>query len=401
MNRNSLITIAVSFAVVCPAVPYLGNPANLSALGFFVLLLLARKRSILSYLVYSALLLLILAVISTIAGMSFAKGSYSLNPNVMGVYFRVALCFLVVASSTNHSALHQNLLLLGALSSAFGILQALVPAIADFSSIYYLSAERAAVLERNDYSTIIVRSISFFESPSSVGLMSIILLLLSLRSFLLGSIGAPTFFFFVGLHLLAGVLSLSKVFFVGLVIVALYSAFLPKYRLVTPLTLVATVIAIVQLLPDASLYRDLIEFTADSAFDPSAAFDGRYLPEQLAAIQNSLLLGYGIVQFEGLIINDSAYLSMIYTFGLFGFFLIAIHLFALLLLHRSSVQPLLLLVIILILAAGVGANSLLGFRLDIYLTALMATLFTKEKLSNSFKQNGPKGAGGVVTRLHE
>jgi len=86
-----------------------------------------------------------------------------------------------------------------------------------------------------------------------------------------------------------------------------------------------------------------------------------------------LIFGYGIVEINDVNINDSMYLGIVYKIGFFGLFIILSKIFFLII-NRIDILPIsFYFVMFVILISGIGSKAIMGFRLDIYLTALLVT----------------------------
>jgi hypothetical protein len=264
----------------------------------------------------------------------------------------------------------------------FAILQFFLSDVAAFTSAYYLSSDRATVFDYDFARGSIVRVIGFFESPSSVGLLSIVLILFSINAFSKGLVSRKTLSLFVALHLVGGFLSMSKIFFVGISVI-IVQLLLLRYRLAI---LSITILAVVGIYLAPNLdypIFDLVQYSLTSTLDPDAALNGRYLDEQLAPLANSRFFGYGMVAVNNININDSIYLGIGYAIGLVGAFVVVANIFWWTWRRRTIFPTVLYLVMVIVLIAGIGTNSIMGFRLDILLTALCATnLFSSSPQRN-------------------
>jgi len=351
-----------------------GNPENIAALVLLALVLSSGARARITGLAYAILAIVILACMSTVVGWLTIGSSYSINLRAFGPFLRVAVCFQALRCADNPAVLQGRLLWLGASSSVFAILQYLSPTVAAFTSAHYLAAERSAAFTHDFSGDSIVRVIGFFENPSSVALLSIVLILLTIQAFSVGRLGRKALLLFVALHLAAGILSMSKIFFAGLPLV-LIQLFLLRYRLAAFSMALAAAIGVILILNTSNPLVDVVRYAFNATLDPDIALKGRYLDEQVAVLMQSPFFGYGLVAVDDVNINDSAYLVTGYLFGALGTFVIAALLSGWLWRRRETLHASHYLVLAIILVAGVGANSLLGFRVDIFLTALCALLF--------------------------
>jgi len=373
LGRDAVLLLAVLVAVACPTVPLLGNPTNLAAALLLGVLIASRAMVLRVRLVYLLALIACVAALSTIAGALAAGGAYSINPNAFGPFVRLAVCGCAVSCVDDPLAMQRKLLWTGAAASVFAILQFVFPAVAEFTSTHYLGAERSAVFTEDFSQDSIVRVIGVYENPSSVALLAIALILISVHAYARGILGRWVLAFFVIVNVVAGVLSLSKIFFAGLplVLIQLLVLRFGKSALAVLLSLAFGAWLIYQ--TDSPAF-DVIRYALDATLNPDAALKGRYLVNQEEVVANSWLFGYGVANVEGVIVNDSAYLVLGYLIGLFGVAILALHLVYWICYARRWLPATFYLVLAAVLIAGVGANSILGFRVDILITALVVSL---------------------------
>jgi hypothetical protein len=385
MKRDQVLFTAILIAVVCPALPGLDNPGNISILLLLFVLLNAGINGPIKGLTYCILAMGSLICISTIAGLLFVEGLYSINQSVLGPYLRIVICFQAMRCADDPSRLHRWLLWLGVIASIFALLQFLLPTIvATFTAEYYLASERSSVFGSDFSEDTIVRIIGFFENPSSVGLLSIVFILLTIRFFSLGKLGLTTLTFFLVIHFGAGILSLSKVFFMGLPLIMLQLIVLRYFAAIILGTFIAISGFYLVINSDASQMQ-VIRYAFETTFNLDAALNNRYLNEVLSILVRSWVLGYGLVAIDNIVVNDSAYLVLGYFVGIFGVLVVAALSMGWLWRWRHKVSDTLYLILAIILIAGVGTNSILGFRVDIFLTASCAILFAAVLRPNNKK----------------
>jgi len=373
LGRDLVLLLAVLVAVACPTLPLIGNPTNLAAALLLGVLFASRATALRLRLVYLLALVLGIAALSTVAGAFAVGGSYSINPNAFGPFVRLAICGCAITCVYDPLAMQRKLLWIGAAASVFAILQFVFPAVAEFTSIHYLGADRTAVFTEDFSEDSIVRVISVYENPSSVALLAIALILISVHVYARGTLNRWTLALFVIVNVVAGVLSLSKIFFAALplVLIQLLVLRFGKSALAMLLLLAFGAWMIYQ---GGSPAIDVIRYALDSTLNPDAALKGRYLVDQEAVVANSWLFGYGVTNVEGVNVNDSAYLVLTYLIGVFGISVLMLHLVCWIWYARRWVPATFYLVLAALLIAGVGANSILGFRVDILITALVVLL---------------------------
>jgi hypothetical protein len=315
-----------------------------------------------------------LIALSTLAGAFAAAGDARLNPNAFGPFIRIAVCFFGVASADDPSRVQRRLLWLGCLASVFAVMQYFSPTVAEFTSLHYLAPERSAVFSEEFGADILVRVIGVYENPSSVALMSLVLILVSVHSYRRGLLGGTVLAIFVAAHAAAGVLSLSKIFFAGLPILLLQLV-LYRYWKALALAFVAILALGIALYSLEHPLFDVVRYAIDSAVDPDAALKGRYLAEQSHVIEQSWLFGYGALSIEGVTINDSAYLTSASLIGVLGIFVLGLMVAIGLARMRAADGAILYLVLATLGLAAVGANSVLGFRVDVLIACLCGVLW--------------------------
>jgi hypothetical protein len=380
MKRDDVLLLAVLFAVACPStLPLVGNPTNWAAalllcVPIFVPAAVARLR--LSYLLA---LVVVLAALATVAGEFEVGGDLPLNPNAFGPFVRLAVCACAVACAVDPRAMHRKLLWIGTAASVFAIFQYVFPEVAEFTSRYYLGAERSTVFTEDFSGDSIVRVIGVYENPSSVALLAVVLILLSVHAYARHNIGRSTLALFLIVNLAAGVLSLSKIFFACLPLV-MFQLVLLRFNKSGALAILVIALGAWLVFQVDDPLLELIRYSVNSALDPDAALKGRYLADQEQAVASSWLFGHGVVAVGGVNVNDSAYLVLGFLVGGFGIAVLALHLVYWIWRAKRSVPATFWLVLAALLIAGVGANSVLGFRVDILTTALVVSLCSPWRL---------------------
>lgn len=381
LRKDDALLLAVVLAVASPALPLLGNPSNLATLILFVTFMQKAEDRARVRCLYLLLLILGLGCLSTVVGSVRVVGSYSVNPNAFGPFFRVAVCACAMACTDRPVEMQRRLLWLGCAASLFAVTQYFSPAVSAFTSAHYLAPERSSVFTEDFSGESIVRVIGVYENPSSVALVALCLILVSVHSFAAGNLSRRALAFFVVVNLMAGVLSLSKVFFAGLPILFAQLLVLRMGKAAVLLLLAAAAGAWAMHTMDSPLV-DVVRYAVESALDPDAALKGRYLADQEQAVSQSWLFGHGIASVQDVVINDSAYLVVGYLIGAFGAAVLALHLAWWLWSGRRHVPVTLILVLAALLLAGIGANSVLGYRVDIMATALAASLCMASQRKN-------------------
>lgn len=371
---------AISVGLFVPAVPLLGNPSNLTALLLLGCLIFGTRGRALRDLFYGMLLVASLAIVSTVTGLLVANGAHALNPNPFAVFLRIQICYLAIRSANDVGKMQPVLLWMGVATSAFAVGQFYLPSFSDVTRTYYLAAERIAVLGTDLDGGAFVRVIGPYESPSSVALVSVLLLLFAFHLYSQKRLSLIWVLFCSAVNILAGLFSLSKLFFITAPFL-LVQLFALGYRRTAVMVILATLAVTGIFFTQDSLLVDVVRYAMNAAVDPAVALEGRYLGEQLEAIFRSPVFGYGLIELSDVVINDSAYLSVVYLIGGFGLCVLG----ALLIvwtLRRLSVLPVtFFLMVATIMVAGVGANSILGYRLDVFLSALCSVLYLNNKRS--------------------
>lgn len=373
VGRDDVLLLAVLVAVASPTVPLIGNPTNLAAAMLLGVLIASGVTAARLRLVYLLALVLAIAALSTVAGALAVGGAYSINPNAFGPFVRLAVCGCAISCVDDALAMQRKLLWIGAAASVFAILQFVFPAVAEFASTHYLGAERSAVFTEDFSGDTIVRVIGVYENPSSVALLSIALILLSVHAYARKNLGRAALALFVIVNVAAGVLSLSKIFFAGLPLV-LFQLLVLRFGKSMLAMLLSMAFAAWMVYQVDSPAFDVIRYALDSTLDPDAALKGRYLADQEEVVANSWLFGHGVANVEGVNVNDSAYLILGYLIGAFGVAVLVLHLVYWIWRAERRVPATFYLVLAAVLIAGVGANSILGFRVDILITALVVSL---------------------------
>lgn len=373
MKFDYVIFLAILIAVVCPTLPVFGNPENISALLLLLVVLTAATKTSTIFLLYGLFTLFGLICISTIAGLMLVNVSYSISPYQFGVYFRIFICIQAMQYACDPNSLHRWLLWLGAGTSLFAFLQFIFPdSVGSFTAAFYLHSDRSTVWE-DFQGTSNVRVIGFFENPSLVALISIAFILLSIRAYSVDQLKRKTLMLFIVLHLAAGILSLSKVFFIGLPLIMLQLGIM-RYRSAVFSVALASIVGFVLMMNSDETQVQLIRYAFNSAINPEHALSGRYLNEAMLVLERSWVFGYGLVAIQSVVINDSAYMVLGYLVGTFGVMVIATLSCWWLWNRRSQLSASLYLIVVICLIAAVGSNSILGFRVDILLTASCALL---------------------------
>lgn len=373
LGRDDVLLLAVLVAVACPTVPLIGNPTNVAAALLLGVLIASRATAARLRLAYLLMLVTGIGALSTVAGAVAVGGAYSVNPNAFGPLVRLAVCGCAMSCVRDPLAMQRKLLWAGAAASAFAVLQFIFPAVAEFTSNHYLGAERSAVFTEDFSGESIIRVIGVYENPSSVALLAITLILLSVHAYARRNLGGWALALFVIVNMAAGVLSLSKIFFAGLplVLIQLLVLRFGKSALAVLLALALGAWMIYQV--DSPAF-DVIRYALDSTFDPEAALKGRYLADQEEVVANSWLFGHGVANVEGVNVNDSAYLVLGYLIGAFGAAVLGLHILYWIWCARRSVPITFYIVLAAMLIAGIGANSILGFRVDVLISALAVSL---------------------------
>jgi hypothetical protein len=373
MRKDLWLLLAVVVAVASPTLLIIGNPSNLAALMLLSVLVWTGDRRSLMQFVGLLVLLLLLICASSLQGTVIAGGGQEINPSAFGPFMRIVICFFALRGADDPVRMLRRLLWIGACASAFAVSQYFSPTVAEFTSAHYLAPERSSVFTEDFSGESIVRVIGFYENPSSVGLLSIVMILFSLYAFSKGQMGRTALALFLIVHVAAGFLSLSKIFFgcLPLVLVQLVALRYRKSALAAFLLCLAGAAALYTL--DDPL-AEVIRYALSATLDPDIALKGRYLADQEAIISRSWLFGYGLVGTNEAIINDSAYLLTLYLLGLFGAVILASYVIWGLWSRHRRLPLTLHLVLLSILLAGIGANSILSIRVDILLAALCALL---------------------------
>ena len=377
-RRDVMLVLALVIAAVMPTLGGLGNPTNIAAVLMAAMVATARRPSFRLGAAYAIALTLVLATLSTLAGAINVGGPHAFNPNAFGPFFRIAICYVAVTSADDPVFVFRWLLRIGAAASAFAVLQYASPSVAEFTSQYYLSAERSSVFAQEFGDDLLVRVIGFYENPSSVALLAVVFIILSLTAYDRKAIGRGALWLFVAMHLGAGLLSFSKVFFACLPILLLQLV-LTGHRKAALVAVAASIAAFWIAATIEHPLIDVLRYAFESSIDSEAALKGRYLAEQAAAIDNSWLFGYGAVSIEEVMINDSAYLTLAYLIGAFGLAVLAVHLAWALWRQRARTPVALYLVLAALGLAAVGTNSAIGFRADILVAASCGALFATSR----------------------
>lgn len=381
VHKDSWLLLAIVIAVACPALPLpiIGNPTNIATLVLLAVLIYIGSRGSLVRLSCLLVILYVLVLISTVAGVEAANGyATTFNPNAFGPFVRIPVCFFALSCADNPIEMRRKLLWVGAAASGFAVLQYFSPIVAEFTSIHYLSSERSSVFTDDFSGASIVRVIGFYENPSSVALLCIALILTSLHLFSKQQINRSTLLLFLVLHVAAGLLSLSKIFFAGLPLILIQLTML-RYRKSAILLVVLCIAAALTLYALDDPLVAVIRYALDATLNPDIALKGRYLASQEAVVNRGWLFGYGAIAVTNVMINDSAYLVTLYLFGIFGGTIFFATLAWPLWTRRRHLPSTLYLLVTIILIAGIGTNSIIGYRVDILLTAIFSLLYIDTK----------------------
>lgn len=374
------VLAAICIGIFVPAVPVLGNPSNLTALLLLGCLIGGGRSGALRDLFYGVMLVSSLAIVSTVTGLLLANGAYVFNPNPFGVFLRIQICYLAIRSATDIKKIQPAFLWMGVATSAFAVGQFFIPSFSDFTRTYYLAEERISVFENDIDGDALVRVIGLYENPSSVALVSSVMLLYAFHLYSQKRLSLIWLLFCSTLNILAGIFSLSKLFFITAPLL-LIQLFTLGYRRTVVMVIVITMIGAEIFFAQDSVLVDVVRYAMNAALDPNIALQGRYLGEQLETVFKSPIFGYGLIELREVVINDSAYLSIVYLIGAFGLFVLGALLTVWVLRRRSVLPVTFFLTVATIMVAGVGANSILGYRLDIFLSALCSVLYLNSRLS--------------------
>ena len=372
--------LAISVGVFVPAVPWLGNPSNLTALLLLICLIAGGRTRAIRDLLYGIVLVASLAVVATVTGLLLTNEAYVFNPNPFVVFLRIQICYLAIRGANDVGKMQLSLLWIGVATSAFSVGQFFLPSFSDFTRTYYLAAERITVFGSGLDNDAVVRVIGPYENPSSVALVSILLLLFTFHLYSQKRLSFIWVLFCSALNILAGLFSLSKLFFITAPLL-LIQLFALSYRRTVVMVIAITMIAADIFFMQDNVLVDVVRYAMNAAIDPTVALEGRYLGEQLEAVFGSPIFGYGLIELSDVVINDSAYLSIAYLIGGFGLFVLSALLTVWVLRRRSVLPVTFFLMIATIMVAGIGGNSILGYRLDIFLSALCSVLYLNSRFS--------------------
>ena len=204
------VLAAISIGIFAPAVPGLGNPSNLTALLLLGCLIGGSRSRALRDLFYGVMLVSALAIVSTVTGLLLANGAYLFNPNPFGVFLRIQICYLAIRSATDIKKIQPALLWMGVATSAFAVGQFYLPSFSDFTRTYYLAEERIAVFGTDLDGDALVRVIGPYENPSSVALVSVLLLLFAFHLYSQKRLSLIWVLFCSVVNILAGLFSLDR-----------------------------------------------------------------------------------------------------------------------------------------------------------------------------------------------
>lgn len=371
---DRIVLGAIAWAVFSPAIPGLGNPANSSVLILLLVMMAGRRMHELAGLMRGLVLILGLATVATLAGQHLMSGAWEFNVKPFVSFVRILVCYLAVRGLDDPVGLLRPMLAIGCVASVFGVAQFLFPVVSEFTSAYYLASERSAVFDVGATAGGIVRIISVYENPSSVGLLSIVLIILALHLHSRRRISTAAATLGIVINVAAGILSLSKIFFAGIPIV-FAAMFAVGYGMVGFTSIAVTAACAVFFFALDSPLVAVVRYGLDAALDPEVALQGRYLAEQQSAISQSFLFGHGFLTPRAVIINDSAYLIVFYLVGLVGSTIFLGYLVWWIARRWRLLPATFYLTVLIVLIAGIGSNTILGFRIDIYLTSLCCMLY--------------------------
>lgn len=357
-----------------PAISWLGNPSNLAVLLLLACLVCGGRWEALRDFFYGVVLVGSLSLVSTVAGLLFANEAYIFNPSPFAVFLRIQICYLAIRSANDLKRMHPALLWMGLAASGFAVGQFYFPSFSDFTRTYYLAPERIAVFGDELDGAAIVRVIGPYENPSSVALAAIVLALFAIHMYWRKRLSFAGLLLCSALTLFTGLLSLSKIFFIAAPLLLLQLVAL-GYRRTAAAVIVSTFIAGEIFFAQDSVLVDVVRYSLNAAVDPTVALQGRYIADQMEALSKSPIFGYGLIELSNVVINDSAYLFLVYLVGGFGLCVLGSTILLWILRRRSSLSVTFFLTVATILLAGVGSNSILGYRLDIFLSALCSVLY--------------------------
>lgn len=385
MKKDKIALIAVLCAVFCPALPILGNPENISALIFLFLIINSKNAIVIRGLIFSVITLSLLFFLSSLFPVFIEEyGQLTFSINSIGVYFRIIFCYLAILLIKNPKEFQRNLLIIGILSCLFAILQSYSDVAITITKKFYLNEERVSVFNFESHEESVIRPISFFENPSSVALVSIVSLLMAIKLFSIGVINKFLYLLCMIIAMISGFLSLSKIIIFGIPLIFLELIILKQKKILIFVLSILSIAAII-LIANGNILVDLLVYTINSSFELSSAFNGRYNDEQINTIINGIFFGHGFFSNNSVIINDSLYLILLYTFGIIGTLLIAIALFYILFIKDGQIDFSYYCIFLIIALSGIGSNSIIGYRVDIFLTALLTTFLVKDKIFKSNK----------------
>ncbi len=380
---DKAVLLAVIIAVFCPNFTGIGSPANLSALILVASMFVWNRRSEILYLFYGLFVLLIMAIVGTIVGLVAISSPWYFNIQSFGPFIRILICFFAVRGIVDPEVLYLPLLWVGFLSAVIAIAQFFIPAISEITSAYYMSTEREMVFHMNYFSNTLIRVIGFFENPSSVALVCIIMIMLTIQMHSKKMFTTTKTLVFVVVNLLAGLLSLSKIFVLGLPLVFVQLLVMGSRNVFFALVGIFF-ICFNALQGVDSPIKDLLVYTINSSIDSDIALKGRYLNDQIGLVMQSILFGYGFIHNKDVVVNDSAYLIILYRIGLMGAVLFSIYIVKWVICEKSNNKFVFYNMILVILLAGIGTNSILGYRIDVLLTVLCVSLYLEPKYKREY-----------------
>ena len=253
-NYDRIVLIAISLGLFAPAIPSIGSPSNPAALLLLACLIIGGRTKEIRDLLYGILLVTFLVLIATLAGLYYVEGEYVINIKPFVVFLRIQICYLAIRGANDIAKMQLPLLCIGVSTCAFSVGQFFIPSLTEFTRNYYLAAERITVLESPINSDTLVRIIGPYENPSSVGLISILLLLFT---FYLNSQKKIPFIsttFFLVLNILSGILSFSKIFFITLPLLIIQLLSFKQRPALFHLIFVIMIVIIILLIQDQQFF---------------------------------------------------------------------------------------------------------------------------------------------------
>lgn len=357
-----------------PSAAWFGSPSNIATMLLLLGLVFSRQWIELVYLTYGVMVIIFLITISTINGYINTDEAYHFNINPFVVFLRIQICYLALRRVNDLKVVQRAILWVGTLASFFAIGQFYFPIFRELTLLHYLAPERQSVFNMDIYGDDLIRIIGTFENPSSVALVSIALIIFAMHLYLSNVIGLRLAVALSLCNLFAGLLTLSKIYFL---ILPLFVFYLFAYRFYKTLSLIMLIIIFAGswFFVQDNVFVDVIKYALNSATNFPLAFDGRYTSEQIATVEKSLFFGYGLISLNNIIINDSIYLTLFYLIGGIGFSFIAVFLITWIAKKRRSLPLSFYLIVFAVLLAGLGSNSIIGYRVDIIISSMCASLY--------------------------